>query len=63
MSAVRAALLALGMALAMQRALDVAWAAAGDSDPYGFDELAALHAARGDADRAAYFRALAGKGR
>ncbi len=53
----------LDEALAMQRALEVDWAAAGDSDPYVFDELATLHAARGDADRATYYRALAAKAR
>lgn len=53
----------LDEALAMQRALEADWAAAGETDPYVFDELAALHAARGDVDRAAYYRALASRAR
>ena len=53
----------LDEALAMQRALEADWAAAGSADPYVFDELAEIHAARGDADRAAYYRALAKKSR
>ena len=53
----------LDEALAMQRALESDWAAAGGSDPYVFDEIAEIHAARGDADRAAHYRALAARGR
>ena len=53
----------LDEALQMQRALEADWAAAGGADPYVFDELAEIHAARGDADRAAYYRALAAKAR
>jgi len=45
-------------ALAMQRALEREGAAAGAPDPYVFEELAVLHDARGDADRAAHYRAL-----
>lgn len=50
-------------ALQMQRALEVDWAAAGGADPYVFDELAEIHAARGDADRAAHYKALAARSR
>jgi tetratricopeptide (TPR) repeat protein len=53
----------LDEALQMQRALEADWAAAGGADPYVFDEIAEIHAARGDADRAAYYRALAAKAR
>lgn len=53
----------LDEALAAQRALEAEGSAAGGSDPYVFDELAEIHAARGDADRAAYYRALAAKAR
>lgn len=53
----------LDEALAAQQALQADWAAAGGSDPYVFDELAEIHAARGDADRAAYYRALAARAR
>jgi len=50
-------------ALLMQRALEADWAATGGADPYVFDEMAEIHAARGDADRAAHYRALAAKSR
>lgn len=53
----------LDEALSMQRALESEWAASGSADPYVFDEMAEIHAARGDADRAAYYRALAAKAR
>jgi tetratricopeptide (TPR) repeat protein len=53
----------LDEALAAQRALEAEGSAAGGSDPYVFDELAEIHAARGDPDRAAYYRALAAKAR
>ena len=53
----------LDEALAAQRALEADWAAAGGSSPHVFDELAEIHAARGDPDRAAYYRALAVKAR
>jgi tetratricopeptide (TPR) repeat protein len=53
----------LDEALAMQRALEADWAAAGEADPYVFDEMAEIHAARGDADRAAHYRALAARSR
>ncbi|MEN9628094.1 MAG: hypothetical protein RJA10_1321 [Pseudomonadota bacterium] len=53
----------LDEALAMQRALEADWAASGSADRYVFDELAEIHAARNDPDRAAYYRALAGKSR
>lgn len=53
----------LDEALAMQRALEADWAAAGGADPYVFEELAEIHAARGDGDRAAYYRALAQRSR
>jgi tetratricopeptide (TPR) repeat protein len=53
----------LDEALAMQRALEADWAADGAPDPYVFDEMAEIHAARGDADRAAYYRALAARSR
>jgi tetratricopeptide (TPR) repeat protein len=51
----------LDEALQLQRALEADWAAAGGADPYVFDEIAEIHAARGDADRAAHYRALAAK--
>jgi tetratricopeptide (TPR) repeat protein len=51
----------LDEALAARRAVEADWAAAGGSSPYVFEELAEVHAARGDADRAAYYRALAEK--
>jgi tetratricopeptide (TPR) repeat protein len=53
----------LDEALSMQRALEADWAGAGSADPYVFEELAEIHAARGDDDRAAYYRALAKKSR
>lgn len=53
----------LDEALAMQRALEADWAAAGGADPHVFDEIAAIHAARGDVDRAAHYRALAARSR
>jgi tetratricopeptide (TPR) repeat protein len=53
----------LDEALAMQRALEADWAAAGGADPYVFEELAEIHAARNDPDRAAYYRALSKKSR
>ena len=53
----------LDEALAQQRALEADWAAAGEADPYVFDEIAEIHAARGDADRAAHYRALAARAR
>jgi tetratricopeptide (TPR) repeat protein len=53
----------LDEALAMQRALEADWAASGGADPYVFDEIAEIHAARGDVDRAAYYRALAVRSR
>lgn len=53
----------LDEALVMQRALQVEWASAGGADPYVFDEMAEIHAAQGDADRAAYYRALAARSR
>ncbi|MDH4287507.1 MAG: tetratricopeptide repeat protein [Aquincola sp.] len=46
-------------ALAMQLALERDAQAAGEPDPYVYDELALLHAARGDAERAARERAKA----
>ncbi len=46
-------------ALAMQIALERDAQAAGDPDPYVYDELALLHAARGEAERAAQARARA----
>lgn len=45
-------------ALAMQLALERDSAAAGAPDPYVFEELALLYAARGDAGRAAHYRVL-----
>lgn len=53
----------LDEALALQRALEADWAAAGEVDPYVFDELAVILAAKGDVDRAAYYRALANRAR
>ena len=53
----------LDEALAAQRALEADWSAAGGSDPYVFDELAEIHSARGDPDRATYYRALAARAR
>ncbi len=53
----------LDEALLMQRGLEADWAAAGGQDPYVFDEMAEIHVARGDVDRAAYYRALANKAR
>lgn len=53
----------LDEALRMQRALEADWAATGGADPYVFDEMAEIHAARGDADRAVHYRALAAKSR
>jgi len=49
----------LDEALAMQLALERDAQAAGEPDPYVYDELALLHAARGDTDRAAQARAKA----
>lgn len=49
----------LDEALQMQRALEADGAAAGEVDPYVFDELAEIHTLRGDTDRAAHYRALA----
>ena len=46
-------------ALPMLRTLEAEWAEAGRPDPYVFDELAEVFATTGDADRAAYYRALA----
>jgi len=46
-------------ALAMQLALERDAAQAGAPDPYVYDELALLHAARGEADKAAQARARA----
>ncbi|MFT3816454.1 MAG: tetratricopeptide repeat protein [Rubrivivax sp.] len=51
----------LDEALAALRALEADWAAAGGGDADVFEELAEVHAARGDADRAAYYRALSRK--
>jgi tetratricopeptide (TPR) repeat protein len=45
-------------ALAMQLDLEMQFRAAGQTDPYVFEELALLYAARGDAQRAAHYRAL-----
>lgn len=53
----------LDEALAIQRDLEAQMSAAGKPDPYVFDELAEIHAARGDPDRAAYYRALAARSR
>lgn len=53
----------LDEALAMQRSLEAEWAAAGAADPYVFDEIAEIHALRGDADRATHYRALAAQAR
>jgi tetratricopeptide (TPR) repeat protein len=53
----------LDEALALQRGLEADWAAAGGVDPYVFDEIAEIHAARGDVDRAAHYRALAARAR
>lgn len=53
----------LDEALDLQRALEAGMAAAATPDPYVFDELAAIHAARGDADRAVHYRALAARAR
>jgi tetratricopeptide (TPR) repeat protein len=53
----------LDEALAMQRVLEAEWAADGTPDPYVLDEIAEIHAARGDPDRAAYYKALAAKSR
>lgn len=53
----------LDEALLMFRALEAEWAAAGSQDHHVFAEIAEIHAARGDADRAAYYRALAAKSR
>ncbi len=50
-------------ALSMQRALEIEWAADGQADPDVFDEIALIHAARGEAERAAYYRALAARAR
>ncbi|MCZ2292561.1 MAG: tetratricopeptide repeat protein [Burkholderiales bacterium] len=50
-------------ALSMQRALEVEWAADGQADAAVFDEIALIHAARGEAERAAYYRALAARAR
>lgn len=46
----------LGDALAMQLALEAAFAARGAPDPYVFDELARLYEAKGDTARAAAYR-------
>lgn len=53
----------LDEALSLQRALEAEWAAAGSADAHVFDELAEIHAARGDADRVAHYRALAARSR
>ncbi|MFO1328048.1 MAG: tetratricopeptide repeat protein [Rubrivivax sp.] len=53
----------LDEALAMQRELEAEGSAAGAPDPYVFEELAEIHAARGDVDRAAHYRALASRAR
>lgn len=53
----------LDEALSMQRDLEAEMSAANRPDPYVFDELAEIHAARGDADRAAFYRALAARSR
>ncbi len=53
----------LDEALLMLRGLEADWAAAGGQDTYVFAEIAEIHAARGDVDRAAYYRALAEKAR
>ena len=45
-------------ALAAQLALERECAEAGEPDPYVFEELALLYAARGDAARAAHYQAL-----
>lgn len=50
-------------ALGMQQALASDWAVTGEQDPEVFDEIAEIHAARGDVDRAAHYRALAAKAR
>jgi tetratricopeptide (TPR) repeat protein len=46
-------------ALAMQLDLEAQFRAAGETDPYVFEELALLYAAQGNAQRAAHYRALA----
>jgi tetratricopeptide (TPR) repeat protein len=46
-------------ALAMQLDLEAQFRAAGETDRYVFEELALLYAAKGDAQRAAHYRALA----
>jgi tetratricopeptide (TPR) repeat protein len=48
-------------ALALQLALERDLAAAGSADPYVFEELALLYAARGDEAKAAHYRALRAK--
>lgn len=48
----------LDIALEMQLALEREWAAAGESDPYVFEELEAIHRALGDAGRAEHYAAL-----
>ena len=53
----------LDEALVMQRSLEADWAATGGHDAHVFDEIAEIQAARGDADRAAHYRALAAKAR
>lgn len=45
-------------ALAMQLDLERQFQAAGETDPYVFEELALLYQARGDANRAAHYQAL-----
>ena len=51
----------LDEALAQQQALRAEWEAAGSSDPYVFDELALIHAARGEHELAARYKALVPK--
>lgn len=50
-------------ALAIQLDLETQCQAAGQPDPYVFEELAALYEAKGDAAKAAHYRALAPPGK
>ena len=45
-------------ALGMQQALASDWAVTGEQDPEVFDEIAEIHAARGDVDRDAHYPPL-----
>lgn len=45
-------------ALARQLELEAQWQAAGETDPYVYEELAALYEAKGDAPRAARYRGM-----